>query len=177
MTMQAIPAEIREYLSTNDSLVRAQLAQRYPDLDRTLNAEETRVSVLNWLASNEAWSENMSHFTMNSLKYLRSKASTEAAPVVRAFLLHPSAQVRLAAYEYLLTLYYPDKNREALLQLLQNMLMDRDELIRVEGARYVEQSQTADDLNDFLKRWDQTAAVRGWENTESHELVQRFLKR
>ncbi|HOU40207.1 MAG TPA: hypothetical protein PK829_02960, partial [Promineifilum sp.] len=83
--------------------------------------------------------------------------------------------VRLAAYEFLLTLYYPDKNREALLQLLQNMLSDSEDAIRAAGARYADQADVAAELRSFLLRWQKTAPGQGWANTESFELVGRLL--
>jgi hypothetical protein len=174
--MQTIPVEVRAYLSSNDSLVRAQLTQQHPDLDKTLNDLGTRTAVLNWLAGNEAWDESFTHFTMNCLRFLRSKANPSETQIIRAFLLHHHPHVRLTAYEFLLTLYFPDKNREALLQLLQNMLSDNHDAVRVEGARYVEQSGVVIELKDFLKRWYKAALDQGWNDTVSFELVERLLK-
>src|SRR5258706_6947555 len=116
--MQSIPAEVREYLASNDSLLRADLARRYRNLNETLNDPNTRSAVLAWLITNEAFDEASVHFTINCLKYLQGKASSDESQTVRTFLLHPSPHVRLAAYENLLTLYFPDKNPEALMQLL-----------------------------------------------------------
>lgn len=176
MNMETIPKEVRAYLSTNDSLARAQLKQQVADLDEKLNAAETRTAVLNWLTTDDAWADTAVHFTMNCLSYLRGKASPDEAPTLRAFLLHPQPAVRRAAYECLLTLYYPDKNREALLQLLQNMLSDTDEAVRVEGARYVKQSGVAPDLKSFLQRWYKVAQDQGRSDSESVELVERLLQ-
>jgi hypothetical protein len=171
--MQAIPIEVREYLSTNDSLVRAQISQRYPNLSDILDSPSTRAAVLAWLGSNEAWEDSLIHFTINSLKYMQGKASTDESQTIRAFLLHPHPQVRLAAYENLLTLYFPDKNPEALMQLLQNMLSDNDEMLRVEAAHYVKQSGVAAELKGFLQRWRQMGVAP--ENSESRELVDGLL--
>jgi hypothetical protein len=174
--MEMIPKEVRAYLSTNDSLVRARLQQQYPELDKVLNEAKTRTAVLNWLATDEAWAGTAAHFTMNCLRYLQGKASQDEAPTIRAFLLHALPDVRRAAYEYLLALYYPDKNREALLQLLQNMLSDTDEAVRAEGARYVKQSGAAPDLKRFLQRWYEVARDQGQSDSESFELVGRLLE-
>jgi hypothetical protein len=173
--MQSIPAEVREYLASNDSLLRAELSRRYPDLNQTLNDPSTRSAVLAWLAGNEAWQDDLIHFTINCLKYLQGKASSDESQVVRSFLLHPNPHVRLAAYENLLTLYFPDKNPEALLQLLQNMFSDSDETIRVEAARYARQSGVVPELKGFLQRWRKLAVTQGWENFESVELVDQLL--
>jgi len=176
MNMETIPKEVRAYLSTNDSLARAQLQQQYPDLNEKLNEAETRTAVLHWLTTDEAWADNMAHFTVNCLRYLRGKASPDEAPTIRAFLLHSQPAVRRVAYECLLTLYYPDKNREALLQLLQNMLSDADEAVRAEGARYVKQAGVTQDLQGFLQRWQKQAQDQGRGDTESFELVERLLQ-
>ncbi len=51
--MSLLPAEIEEYLSTNDTLVRATLFQRHPELKETLSGEQTRAVLLEWLANEE----------------------------------------------------------------------------------------------------------------------------
>ncbi len=173
--MDNIPLEARAFLSTNDSLAQAQLAQQFPHLMATLTDPAVRAAVLAWLAGDDAWNATNTHFTLNALRYLRSAADPAEAQVVRPFLLHPQPSVRLAAYEFLLTLYYPDKNREALLQLLQNMLSDSEDAIRAAGARYADQADVAAELRSFLLRWQKTAPGQGWANTESFELVGRLL--
>ncbi len=174
--MDNIPIEARAYLSTNDSIARAQLAQRYPDLTTTLTDPTVRAAVLAWLAGDDAWDEANTSFTLNALRYLRSAADPSEAQAIRPFLLHPQPNVRLAAYEFLLTLYYPNKNREALLQLLQNMLSDSEDMIRSAGARYADQVGIAAELHSFLLRWQKTAHDKGWVDSESYELVGRLLK-
>jgi len=173
--MDDLPIEVRAFLSTNDSLAQAELAQRYPDLNATLADPAVRAAVLAWLADDDAWVEANAHITLNALRYLRSAADPGEAQAIRPFLLHPQPRVRLAAYEFLLTLYYPDKNREALLQLLQNMLSDSQDAIRAAGARYAQQADVTPELHSFLQRWQKTAGGQGWTDTESFELVQRLL--
>ena len=173
--MQSIPPEVMDYLSSNDSLLRAQLFQRYPNLQQTLDDPSTRNAVLGWLAGGEAWEEKMTHFTMNCLKYLRAKATADESQIIRSFLLHPDSHVRLAAYEHLLTLYYPDKNREALVQLLQNMFTDNEEALRVEAARYATQAGVGAELKGFLVQWRKLAEAKGLGLMPSTELVDRLL--
>ncbi len=173
--MDNIPVEARAFLSTNDSLAQAQLAQQFPNLQDTLRDPGVRAAVLAWLASDAAWDDANAHFTLNALRYLRSAADPAEAQVIRPFLLHSQPGVRLAAYEFLLTLYYPDKNREALLQLLQNMLSDSQDAIRSAGARYADQADVEAELHSFLLRWQKTAEAQGWVNSESFELVGRLL--
>lgn len=173
--MQAIPDEVREYLSTSDSLDRALVTQRYPDLQQTLNDPATRKAVLDWLASDKAWELALSSFTSNSLAFLRVGATQEEAQIVRGFLLHPDPGVRLSAYDFLLTLYFPDKNREAMFLLLHGMLSDNDDMVRAQAARYIERVDAVDELRNFLQRWYKEAPGRGWADTESFELVERLL--
>jgi ADP-ribosylglycohydrolase len=173
--MQAIPAEVREYLSTSDSLYRAQVVQRYPDLQQTLNDPATRKAILDWLTSDEAWEPSLSSFTSNSLALLRVGAAQEEAQIVRSFLLHPDPWVRLSAYDFLLTLYFPDRNREAMFLLLHGMLSDNDDMVRAQAARYIERADAVDELRDFLQRWYKEAPGRGWADTESFELVGGLL--
>src|SRR5260370_22553026 len=175
--MQEIPAGVREYLSTTDSLYRAEVAQRYPDLQKALNDPATRKAVLDWLASDEAWDSANSGFTSNCLEFLRAGATEGEAQIVRGFLLHPEPQVRLRAYEFLLTLYFPDKNREAMFLLLHGMLSDNDDMVRAQAARYIERANAVAELRDFLQRWYKTASDRGWAGTERFELVERLLNR
>jgi hypothetical protein len=174
--MASIPVEVRSYLSTNDSLIRAVLAEQFPDLQETLADPETREAVLEWLESDDAWEAANTHFAMNALRYLQGKATQAEAQTVRPFLLHTNPSVRLTAYEFLLTLYFPDKNPEALLQLLQNMLSDDQEMVRASAARYIRQSAVTPELKRFLQRWQKTAEDRGWADTESYELVERLLQ-
>ena len=174
--MEEIPSEIRAYLSTNDSLFRVQIAQHYPGLQQTLNDPASRKAILNWLASDEAWDPTVSGFTSNSLEFLRAGAVEDEAQIVRGFLLHSDPQVRLRAYEFLLTLYFPDKNREAMFLLLHSMLSDTDDMVRTQAARYIERANAGTDLKDFLQRWYKTAPDRGWDGTESFELVEHLLQ-
>ena len=175
--MQQIPAEVREYLSTNDTLYRAQLSQRYPHLPDTLTAPTTQTAVLNWLSSDEAWDQSLNGFVVNCLMFLRSDATPEKAQIVRNFLVHADPYVRLHAYEFLLTLYFPNNNPEALLMLLQTMLLDADDSVRAQAASYIERANAVAELRDFLKSWLKGAQSRGWAGSESFELVEHLLQK
>jgi hypothetical protein len=175
--MEAIPPEVREYLSTKDALFRAHVVQRYPVLDQVLNSPATRKALLDWLASDAAWNPTISSFTSNCLEFLRVGAAEGEAQTVRAFLLHPDPYVRLRAYEFLLTLYFPDKNREAMLLLLQGMLSDNDDVVRAQAASYIERADAVSELKDFLQQWYKSAPLRGWARTESFELIERLLNK
>ncbi len=175
--MQQIPAEVREYLSTNDTLYRAQLSQRYPHLHDTLAAPTTQTAVLNWLTSDEAWDQSLSGFVVNCLMFLRSDATSEKAQIARNFLVHADPYVRLQAYEFLLTLYFPNNNPEALLMLLQTMLLDADDGVRAQAASYIERANAVSELRGFLNSWLKGAQSRGWAGAESFELVERLLQK
>src|SRR5689334_169993 len=112
--MAAIPAEVREYLSSGDGLGQAAAHQRHPQLRQTLQAADTRVAILGWLATEESKAEAYTGFCARCLQFLRPEIQAREVATVRPFLLHDAALVRTAAYELLITLYFPDRNREAL---------------------------------------------------------------
>ncbi len=173
--MQEIPTEVREYLSVNDSLARLQLFQNHPGLKDLLEDPQTRAAVLDWLGSEEAWEGSRSTFVVSCLELLRPAAQPSDEQIVRAFLLHPDPFVRLRAYEILLTLYYPEHNRNAMFLLLHGMLSDPDDRVRVSAASYIRGVGAAGELEGFLRRWLKLAPEKGWEGSESFELVQQLL--
>src|SRR5262245_26146075 len=173
--MPEIPTEVKAYLISHNVLTREQLRQRYPNLDQLLSAPQTRKTILEWLASEVAWDESNAEFVMRCLEFLQDGATEDEASVVKTFLLHPNAYVRLRAFEFLLTLYFPDKNREALFLLLHSMLFDSADAVRKSGAAYIDRANAVTEMREFLQRWIKVAASRGWENTDSFELVQQLL--
>jgi hypothetical protein len=173
--MENFSEEIKAYFSSGDALSRAQLVQTHPELEQTLNSPELIAQLLHWLSTNEPWAETNVNLTMHVLVFLRTHARESDASIVKVFLLHNDPLVRLRAYEYLLTLYFPDKNREALFLLLQGMLSDQDEQVRAEAAGYIQRADAVSYLRGFLERWITTASERGWGNNESYELIERIL--
>ncbi len=173
---EQIPIEVREHLSAGDGLGKAAVAERYPDIQATLNNPKTRVAILNYLASDDAWKDSSTGFTMKCIEFLRSGATQQEAHLVRTFLLHADHYVRLRAYEFLMTFYFPDKNREAMFVLLQNMILDDHDAVRTQGARFIERANVGVEFRPFLKRWRKTAAGKGWEGKESVEIIDRLLK-
>lgn len=175
--MQDLPDEVKAYFSSEDAFTRAQLLQTHPQLDETLNSPELVAKLLQWLSSPDAWADETDvNFLLSVLGFLRTHAKESEASVIKVFLLHANPLVRLRVYEYLLTLYFPDKNREALFLLLQAMLSDQDEQVRAEAAGYIQRGDAVTYLRAFLERWIKTASDRGWGNTESFELVERLLR-
>jgi len=175
--MQEIPEEVRAYLSSDDALMRAQLLQTYPSLQQTLSDPQTRTALLSWLASDEAWQPDATGFVAHALAYLRVGAKQDEAPIVRTFLVHTDAHVRLRAYEFLLSLYFPDRNPEAMFLLLHGMLLDGDDTVRAQAAHYIERANAVGELRGFLESWRKVAPSRGWDGSESFELVERLLER
>lgn len=174
--MTNIPNDVKQYLASEDPLYRAHLLEQHPSLQRTLEDPATRDLIVGWLSSDEAHEKQFTELAGACLKFLRPNARPEKAPVIRTFLLHPNALVRLRAYEFLLTLYFPDKNREAMVLMLHSMLSDRDDTIRSQGARYIERAGVAPELKDFFRHWKEMAVSQGWQGTESFELVEGLLK-
>lgn len=173
--MSEIPTVVKDYLVTDDALSRAQIEEQHPKLQAILGAPETRTAILAWLQNDAAWIPSATLLTLNCIEHLRNGANEAEASIVRPFLLHDDRRVRLATYEYLRVLYYPDKNREAMNQLYQNMMMDNDDTIRAQAIRYLKRASAQDDLKTFLRRWYKAAPSRGWEQTESYELLERLL--
>lgn len=174
--MTDIPSTVKAYLATDDAFVRAQLLQQHPGLEQQLHAPQTRAAILAFLQNDTAWSPSSMPLTLNCIEFLRNGASEAEAASLRPFLLHEDRRVRLAAYEYLRVLYYPDKNREAMNQLYQNMLMDNEDTVRVQAIRYLKQTGAREDLRTFLQRWYKTAPGHDWDKSESYELMKRLLK-
>lgn len=173
--MQTLSDELKAYLASGDALSRAQLLQTYPQLRDSLNSPDTVAKLLEWLSGNEPWKEENTPLAINALAFLRTHARESDASPIKALLLHDNALVRLRAYEYLLTLFFPDKNREALFMLLHGMLSDQSEQVRVEAASYVERAHAVGEIKPFLERWMKAAEERGWRNSESYERIERLL--
>jgi hypothetical protein len=169
-----IPPEVKEYLSMEDGLARVELLHQHPRLEERLQDPATRQAVLDWLGGNEARQPAWSGLAASALAFVRPGITPDDAPVVRTFLVHPVPAVRRGAFELLLTLYFPDRDREALLMLLHSMLLDADDTVRSAAARYVERIGLAEELGAFLRSWLEAAGARSWADTESYELVNRL---
>lgn len=172
--MQDIPDQVLQYLSTKDSIVRAQIADQNPGLQQTLNDPATRTAILKWLGTEAAWEPSVADLVIACLEILRG-GSVEDAQIIRPFVLNPNSFVRIGAFEFLLALYYPDKNLDALLLVFQNMLSDQSDKVRSLAAHYIENINITSELKEFLERWYKNARNRGWEVTESFERIGRIL--
>ena len=170
----SIPPVIRSYLATEDGMARAQLGSDHPELERQLADPATRRAVLDWLRTDQAQRPEFAELVMGCIGFLRAAAEPDETPVVRPFTLHPAPEVRLRAFEFLLTLYFPERNRDALLLVLQSMLADADDAVRTQGARFVERAGAGAELGLFLAHWSQQAADRDWDTGEAAELVERL---
>jgi hypothetical protein len=172
--MQEIPAHVLEYLSSRDSMVKAQIAGEHPELQQQLSDPSTRAAILKWLGSEAAWEPTALGLLLNCLRFLQGGTVEEAA-IVRPFVLHADPFVRIAAFEFLLALYYPNKNPEALLLIFQNMLSDQNDKVRSLAAHYIETISVGGEMKEFLERWYKNAKNLGWGGTESVERIGRIL--
>ncbi len=173
--LEAVPAEAREFLAAGDGLGRAAVLQRHPDVRETVAKDETRTAILAWLAHEDASAAANTSFATRCLQYLVPRAAPHEARVVRRYLMHGSVPARTAAYELFITLYFPDKNREALLMLLYNMMLDPEDAVRAQGVRFVERAGAVEELRPFLRQWRARAFQWGWRETSAYELVERLL--
>jgi hypothetical protein len=171
----SLPPAVAAYLSSEDGLQRAQLTADHPELQALLRDAGTRLAVLDWLHSDEAQRPESTPLVAGSIGFLRTAAQPDEAAALRPYTLHREAKVRLRAYEFLLTLYFPDRNPDALLLVLQSMLSDPDDGVRSQGGRYVERAGAAGELAPFLARWSREAPERDWNAGESAEVVNRLL--
>jgi hypothetical protein len=171
----SIPPAVRAYLSSEDGLRRAQLSADHPELAEQLADPATRQALLDWLRSDEAQYPEAAPLVAGNIAFLRTAAEPGEASTLRPYTLHPDPAVRLSAFEFLLTLYFPDRNPDALLMVLQSMLADADDAVRTHGARYVERAGAASELAPFLARWAREAPDRDWQAGESAEVVGRLL--
>lgn len=171
----SIPTVVTAYLSSEDKLRRAQLLADHPELGQLLEDPSTRTELVDWLRTDEADEPESAPLVAGVLMFLRTAAAAHEAAVIRPFTLHPDPIVRLRAYEILLTLYFPDRNPDALLLVLQSMLSDPHDGVRAQGARYVERAGAVAELAPFLTGWTRKAREREWDEGESAEVVDRLL--
>jgi hypothetical protein len=174
--MTRLPDLLAEYFASGDALSQADVQMQHPELPEVLGAPDTRTLLLEWLSGEEPWEPGHAERVIQVLRFLRSGASDADAPRVKPFLLHPNPGARLATYEFLTALYFPDGNRDALLLLLNGMLLDESDEVRRAGAGFVQRVGTTLELREFLTRWRALAPARGWTGTQSYELVTRLLE-
>lgn len=176
--MVELAPELREYIASDESMTRVTVLERHPGLAQRLKTPETRRELLAWLETDEAWAPGQAGFTGKVLQFLRDAADPGEAPAIRPFLLHEDAFVRLRAHEFMLTLYFPDRNRDALLAVIQQMLVDPAEPVRAAGVRYLERAGAGPEFTPFLRRWVwQRQQAPSSQPAESVELAERLLAR
>lgn len=177
MALPDLPDSVLQYLVSADSLVRAQLIAAHGDLPAILSSLETRSALLRWLGSGDAFEPAVASLVVSALELLRLGESEQEEAIVRTFLLHENQEVRLRAYECLLTRYFPDKNRQAMVLLLHSMVTDESDMVRTAATDYIQRARIENEMRDFLARWIPFATRRGWIASESYELVERLLLR
>lgn len=170
-----LPASLRDYLSSSDQLFRAALQQQYPGLERSLPSARVRSAVVAWLAGDEAPRDEFAEVAANALDFIRTRARASEARIARRFVLHPHPLVRLRADEFLLTLYFPNRNPNAMLSILQSMLLDPADLVRAQAVRYAERIGIGPELRMLLQQWLDLARAQGFASTEGVELAERLV--
>lgn len=171
-----VPQGMLEYLTAADLLARDNVLRRHPGLRELLDSPSARQGLSEWLGSDEAWAGPSAAAVEGAIDYLRQSALPDGAAIMKPFVLHPSERVRLRAYEFLLGLYFPDRNPDAVFMLLAGMLSDESDMVRAAGAAYVQRVGATGELRPFLERWRNTAEARGWAATESYGLVAGLLE-
>lgn len=171
-----IPSEVRAYLSAGDGLGQASVREQHPDLDRVLNAPSTRSAIVAYLASEETLKDSDPGFAMNALAFLQSAANAQEAGSIHRLLRHPNPSIRARAAGYMMAVYYPVRDRNAMLSLFKETLNDSDETVRVQTARWIKGTDSAPLLEGFLENWTLLARKNKWDKTESFQIIQSLSK-
>lgn len=172
----AIPQEVREYLNAGDGLGQFAVRERHPNLNRTLEAADTRAALLRYLGSDEPWQEPAPGFVMSAVAFLQGKASAAELPTIEKLRGYNNPWVRVRVADYAMGVYFPAQNRIAMVQLWERMLNDADEIVRVHAARYVQSLKAAPAMRPFLETWQQTARQKKWDAAESYQLIEQSLR-
>lgn len=174
--MQELPADVREYLTAGDALGIRAVEERHPNIRQKLKSPEIRAALFRYLASDEPWQGGHPGAVIGALKVVHSGAAAAEIPLVRPLIMHPEGIVRLQVYQFQMAVYYPNQ-RESILAVLQDMLLDGDEAVRAQAVQYVEGLKVPQELRPFLERWLALAPGRGWDKHDSYEAVRALLKR
>lgn len=176
--MSTLSDEFRTYLlyRAADALMLESLREEDPGLEERMSKPQTRRTLFSWLDGPEAREEESALLAAAAMQFLHSVKDGEETSIVSRLLDHPHAMVRLRSFEALLIPLFAGGEIERLKPLLRNMLEDSEDLVRSAGARYVRRTATAGALRSFLEEWRAAAPGRGWEGTESFELVTRLLE-
>jgi hypothetical protein len=172
-----IPVEVREYLSSSESLSKAAVQEKYPDVRRTLQAPATREAIVRYLGSKEPWAVPALAFTVNALAYLVQGANAKELAALRPLMDYPDARVRLRVCEYTMAVYYPARDKAAMATLFQRMLADPDEVVRVQGASWIEDLHLVSEMRAGLEEWTKSAREHKWDTQESYQIIQGLLGR
>jgi hypothetical protein len=170
-----IPIEVRDYLTAGDGLGKAAVMQQHPQVEQTLRAPNTRVALVNYLSSREPWQDPPA-LTIGALAHLQNGASEKESVKIRPLAKHPEALVRLRVDEYLMAIYYPGRDEAQMANLFQEMLQDRDEIVRVQSARWIQGLKLGPPMRVQLNQWAKLAVERKWDRYESFEIIQGLLK-
>jgi hypothetical protein len=173
--MTQLPTELIDYFSQDGGLGELEVLRRHPGVNQRVETPETRRTLLEWLAGDDPWSAGREGVLVHVLQFVRGRADAGEAPRVKPFLLHSEPRVRQAAYDFLLALYFPDRNPDAVFLLLTGMLSDESDAVRTAGALYAARTEATEALRGFLARWLALAPARGWSGTDSHAQVARLV--
>jgi hypothetical protein len=177
MEKEYFTPDVKEYLSATDPMSRAGVKTRYPGIENKMKEPRTHSDILTWLASEFPWKSEYASFAANCLSFLYSEASESERERLRPFLLHYDAQVRLKAYDYFVLTYFPDKNKQALLLLMESMLVDDDDRVRIAGIRYIERIGAEKEFINVFRAWQFLASLKAWQQSGSAELVAGIIQK
>ena len=159
-----IPVEVRDYLTAGDGLAQAAVIERYPDVRRSLESPDVRAAILRYLASG-GWRDP--GFAINALAYLQGGASAKEVPAVRDLMTHRIPGSASEPVSICVGVYYPAQDRVSMVSLFETMLNDKDEIVRVQGARWIRDFKAAPEMQSTLQNWLKIAAQRKWDGARA----------
>jgi hypothetical protein len=170
-----IPADVRAYLLAGDGLGRVSVIREYPSVETRITRPEVQATLYRYLASREPWNEEIPSLAMAALDTLLATPTEEGAKSVRALKGHPNALLRIRAYRYLFAVVYP-RDRVGMLGVIEEMLYDRDDAVRLEAARLAKNLRLAPALHGVLQNWMRVAPERQWNRGESYAILEDLAK-
>jgi hypothetical protein len=170
-----IPPDVRAYLLGGDGLGRVAVIKQHPDVQQRLRQPEVQATLYRYLESQEPWKEEIPVLAMAALDQLLANPTPQGGKSVSTLAGHPNPLLRVRVYRYQMALVYP-RDREGVSRVLEKMLTDEDEAVRMEGANLIRNLKLTDLMRDYLRDWVRQAHERKWNSGASYALLQELAR-
>jgi len=173
-----VPQEVLSYVASFDGLSRASIKKEHPDVGKMAASKETRDALWRWLKTPSAQDKRMAGLVAGVLR-LGGATTTSNIEIVRPFLHHSRADVRLEAYTCMIRAFFTAKERKGeMVVLLQEMFSDTSALVSRNAITWMRAAIKAADarreLEPMLQQWYKNATPAD-KKTERYELVGQLL--